>query len=175
LTTALLACVVLVAACSGNAKPQVLPTLQSTPTATVAPVAIPSAATVHNAFGAAAFVRFYYGQLNLAWSGPDPTRLTALSDPACGTCRNYIQAAKDFASRQQRIRGTSVRVLTAEAPPMQNGLVAVDLTFDEPARAIVDQEGRVVRELRASPAYHWTIYVKSVALGWRVRAAVKSK
>jgi hypothetical protein len=52
------------------------------------PVVIPSAAQVHDAFGAAAFVRFYYAQLNRSWSLPDDQLLVALSDPACGTCKS---------------------------------------------------------------------------------------
>lgn len=58
---------VLVAGCSGGShKPATFPPLTPTlsPSATALPVAVPSAARVHDAFGAAAFVRFYYAELN---------------------------------------------------------------------------------------------------------------
>jgi hypothetical protein len=137
-------------------------------------VPIPSAARVHNAFGAAAFVRFYYSQLNRAWALPDPHQLDGLNDAACKTCANYVAAAERFVLDQQRVRGISVRVVSAEAPPEQNGLVAVDVFFDEPARAIVTTDGDLVRRLPASTRLHWTVYVKPTPFGWRLRAALKA-
>lgn len=170
-----LAVLALTAACTGgSAKPRTLPSITPTTSASPTPVAIPSEATVHNAFGAAAFVRFYYAQLNAAWSMPDPGQLGGLSDPACQTCTNYVKAAQRFLQMGQHIRGNSVAVVSAEAPPEQNGLVAVDVVFDEPARAIVDAAGKIVKSFPETKRLHWTVYVKRQSAGWVLRAAVKN-
>lgn len=172
----LIAAIALASACTGSSgKPQVLPSITATPSATATPVVVPSAATVHDSFGAAAFVRFYYAQLNEAWGNGDPDALAGLSSSECGTCANYVKAAEKFRDDKQHVQGASVHIVSAEAPPEQNGIVAVDVFFDEPARSIVDAAGKTVRSFAKSGTLHWTMYVQRTAAGWVLRAAVKSK
>jgi hypothetical protein len=133
-------------------------------------VAIPSAATVHNAFGAAAFVRFYYAQLNAALRAASADPLTDLSDPECGTCKRYLASIGELADQRQHVKGTSVRVLSAEAPPEQNGYVAVDVFMDAPARTVVDANDQLVRAIPATARAHKTVFVRRIATGWTVRA-----
>jgi hypothetical protein len=174
-TFALLALAVTGCSSSGD-EPKSLPSLTagSTPSATPVPVPVPGPARVHNAFGAAAFVRFYYQQLNAAYDTPDPSLLRPLSDPECGTCKSYMQAASQFKSDGERVQGVSVRVVSAEAPPEVNGFVAVDAFFDAPTRQVVDTSGKVVRSLPAEPRYHRTVFVKRVPEGWLLRAVKDS-
>ncbi|MFN2538542.1 MAG: DUF6318 family protein [Mycobacteriales bacterium] len=169
-TAAALAGLVLLTACSGGSEPQVLPSLTPTPSASVVPVVVPPAARVHDAFGAAAFVRFYYAQFNAALHEADASRLTGLSDPECGTCQRYIASVNDLAHDGQKLQGIAVRVLSAEAPPEVNGFIAVDVFMDAPARVLVDSSGEIVRRLPASPRAHKTVTVKRVAAGWVLRA-----
>lgn len=161
------------AACSSSSdNPQVLPTLTATPTpsASAAAVVVPPAARLQTPVGAVAFVRYYYEQLNVAWSTPNSQVLAALSDPACGTCKNYIAAADRFGRLGQHVRGPSVRLLSAEAPPLQNGLIAVDTYLEGPARSVVRRDGALIKSLPLDPRYHRTVYVVSTARGWRLRA-----
>ena len=161
----------LASGCSGGgAKPTTLPSLSATPPVTASPATVPIAARAQTPVGAVAFVHFFYDQVNAAFSTADPGLLFGLSDPACGTCKNYAQAAQQFRTDGQRIRGTSVRILTAEAPPLDRGFIAVDVFFDAPARAVVDMTGRVVKGLPAEPRYHRTVYVERVSAGWILRA-----
>ena len=164
---------VLVTGCSGGSdKPTTLPPITPTPkpSATAAPVVVPSAARVHDAFGAAAFVRFYYAQLNRAWSLPDGQLLAPLSDPECGTCKSYVETAQELTKNGQRLEGNSVNVTAVEAPPEENGIVAVDLFFDQPARSIVSTTGAVIKVFPLQKAFHKTVYVEKVPQGWLVRA-----
>jgi hypothetical protein len=165
-----LAGLALLTACSGSSNPRVLPTLTPTPSASSAPVVIPSAAAAHNAFGAAAFVRFYYEQFNAALNQADVRLLTGLSDPECATCKRYLASVSDLVRAGQRLQGVAIRVLSAEAPPMQNGYVAVDVFVDAPARSLIDSAGKVVKRLPASRRAHKTVFVKQVNPGWLVRA-----
>lgn len=164
----------LAAACSaGSDTPQALPSLTAGPSPTATPVPVPTEAQAHTPQGAAAFVRFYYDRLNAAWSKPDPAELAGLSDKSCGTCANYVHAAESFALQRRRVSGPSVKILSAEAPPEEQGLVAVDVFFDEPARDIVTMDGSLVQSFPASRQLHWTVYVMRQPVGWVVRAAVK--
>ncbi len=161
----------LASGCStSEAGPRSLPTLTSAPTPTRSPVVVPAEAKVHTAFGAVAFVRFYFAQVNRAFTEADPGALTGLSDPECGTCRNYAATASKFAVDGQRIRGMAVRVISAEGPPEENGYIAVDTHLDAPAREITRRDGALVEKLAADPRYHVTVYVKRVPDGWVVRA-----
>jgi hypothetical protein len=165
----------LAAACSGGSTPQILPSLSPTPSASATRVAIPAAATVHDAFGAAAFVRFYYEQLNLAFRSADAGPLGKLSDPQCGTCASYVQATFDLKDKGQRIDGDSIAIVSAEAPPEQNGFVAVDVFLFAPARRVVDSSGKVLKQLPQGAQSHKTIFVKHVAAGWLLRAVKDAK
>ena len=86
-----------VAGCSGSTsdQPKVLPpvvTPSASPsvasTVSAGPVAVPSAAAAATPQGAAAFVRFFYGELNGAFQDGNSKRIRVLSDPGCATCNN---------------------------------------------------------------------------------------
>jgi hypothetical protein len=170
-----LAGLALVTACSGSSTPTVLPTLSPTPSTSDSPVAVPSDATAHTAFGAARFVRFYYAQFNAALNAADVRPLLGLSDPQCGTCKRYLASVNDLIREGQRLQGVAIRILSAEAPPAQNGYVGVDVFLDAPARALVDSTGKVVKRLPASARAHKTVYVKQVEDGWVIRAVQDAK
>ena len=99
------ALVLTVAGCSGSGsdQPKVLPPVPSatvavtaTPTTTAAPVVVPSAAVPATPQGAAAFVRFFYGELNGAFQDGHDERIRRLSDRLCATCNNYANAVRRF-------------------------------------------------------------------------------
>ncbi len=169
---------VLVTGCSsGPDKPATLPPLTPTPTpsATAVPADVPSPARVHDAFGAAAFVRFYYAQLNRAWSLPNDQLLVPLSDPECGTCKTYREAATTLMTASQRIRGDSIRIISAEAPPEENGVIAVDVIFDQLQRDVVNKADDVLQALPPDTGIHETVFVRRVPSGWVVRAVKEVK
>lgn len=100
----------------------------------------------------------------------DPTAIRRLSDPHCGTCRQYASAVGDLAVKHQHIKGESIHVLSAEAPPASRGYVFVDVFFDVPARALVQNSGTTVEALAADPRAHKTLVLERAANGWLVRA-----
>lgn len=167
-TVLLAALGLLTTACSDNKKPQTLPSLTPTPTATAAPVAIPSAATPATAQGADAFVRFFFTQLNAAFSDSNAGLLSGLIDPACGTCANYVRALR--ADPAQVIQGPSFSVATVAAAPVESGGSYVEVVGTIPARKLVDRAGRVIRELPAEGRFHFTVAALRTSNGWVVRA-----
>jgi hypothetical protein len=167
-TVLLAALGLLTTGCSDDKKPQTLPSLTPTPTATTAPVVIPSAATVHDAYGAAAFVRFYFAQLNVAFSTADPTAFDGLVEPSCSTCKTYRASAEQLRAMHQRIMGDSIRVVTAEAPPEQDGRIAVDVMLSSPPRKVLAADGSVLKNLPQGKTTHRTVIVQRVTAGWRI-------
>ena len=171
----MLGALALASACSGGSDtPRALPTLTATATPSATPVVVPSAAKAHTPFGAAAFVRFYYAQVNEAYGTANPDLLDGLSDSGCSTCAAFSRAIADMQGKRQHLEGLAVRVLSAEAPPEQNGIVAVDVFADAPARTLVDSTGAVLQRGQADPKYHVTVFLKRVTQGWVVRAVQRS-
>jgi hypothetical protein len=158
----------LAAGCSSGTgdKPSALPTLSSAaPTATPAP--IPSAAQAPTAQGADAFVRFYFQQLNVAFSTADSGIIRAFSDPSCGTCKNYIEALD--ATPETVIRGESFHVLDVAVPPIEKVGTVVDVYITQPARMLVDRAGKVITKYPAKGQQHLLVNVIRSVGGWRVR------
>jgi hypothetical protein len=83
----------LAAACTGGSgsTPTLLPTVPAVPVA-ASPAPIPPQATAATSQALAAFVRFYFEQLNVAFSSSDASIIRRYSDPACGACNNYAKA-----------------------------------------------------------------------------------
>jgi hypothetical protein len=129
---------------------------------------VPSDATVHTAQGAEAFVRFYFEQLNLAFSTSDPEIVRALSHPECGTCSNYAKALA--ANRNEVIQGKSFAVTSAAAAPLQREGTFVEVFGRIPARRLVDRTGKVLRALPDGGAFHFSVAALRTASGWTVRA-----
>lgn len=168
------AAVLVLAGCSGGngSAPVSLPTLGTArPTATSAAVIredVPAAARTRDSFGAAAFARFYYEQVDRAFAGADSTLLQGLSNQQCGTCKAFEQSARKLAADGERIKGTSVRVIFSEAPEEQGGQIGVSLTLDAPARVVTNASGQVTQRLAATPRYNVTLTLVWSPNGWAV-------
>jgi hypothetical protein len=176
-TTALLACVVLVAACSGNSKPQVLPTLPPTPTATAASnlsVTIPVSAKPATSVGAAAFVEFYFESLNRAYRQGVHFPLADLSAPTCKSCANFSGVADQLARERHHFLGDTFTDIDAEAPPLVSGQSYVLLSCALPSRDEADAAGRVVKHHKAERPLALTVVTVRRGDGWIVRAMTSS-
>lgn len=171
------AAVIALGGCSSDSKPTVLPPLASrsaTPSAVAAlPSPLPAAARVHDAFGAAAFVHFYFAQVSKAYAAGDPHLVDGLADPLCGTCAAFRAAAAELAQRGEHIDGIALRLISAEATPAQGGYVVVDTYFDAPARSLVGRDAKVIKVLPADTRSHRATYIQATATGWVVRAIKK--
>jgi hypothetical protein len=161
----------LVAGCSGGSggsgnKPSSLPTLTGPPPS-ASPAAVPEAAKAKTALGADAFVRFYFEQLNVAFSTSDSSIIRRYSDPACQTCNNYAKALEGNA--KHLIRGASFLVSDVAVPPIEaNGSIA-SVGGSIPARQVVDGAGSVIENLKSDGRFHFQVNVIRRESGWIVR------
>ena len=159
---------------SGSAKPTVLPPLPSatvvasaTPTATAVPVVVPSAAVPATPQGAAAFVRFFYGELNGAFQDGHDERIRALSDPACGTCNILAGAVQTGRLAGRRILGVSFRPTAIEAAPASRGSQFVTVLGVVPVRRV--SEKGIIRPLSGGRPFAHTVSLIRRGNTWLVR------
>ena len=171
---------------SDNDTPSVLPSLTvpshtsaptpSTSTSTSAvPVIVPSPARPATPQGAAAFTRFFLGEVNDALAHADSRRLKSISEANCDTCRSYEKAADDLRDKNQLIEPTYSIVLSAEAPPENNGYVLVDVVETQPKRNKVDLRGRIISSFVSVPRLRITVVLHRVAGRRLVRGVQDSK
>ena len=185
-SAALLAATILLAACGGDAKPGTpssssttssptttapAPTTSASPTTTSRPTTdpnIPAAARAHTPAGAAAFVKYFHDQLNVAWGQPRAGLLAALSLPGCKTCTALEGSAAKNVRTHQRMSGDSVRIDSADPGSKEaNGDQTVVFTGAQLKTSVVDSNGHKVRdipaaEIRSVATSRWT------ASGWRI-------
>ena len=138
---------------AGSASPT-SPSLTTTPPAsatTTAPTAstsIPAAAQAHTDAGAEAFARYYLAQVNLAWTGPDPSKLDGLASPSCKSCANFAATASSLAADQLRYEGDPLSlgpsVLLPESRPDE---VKYDFVFIQEPRRVINSRAQVNRSV----------------------------
>lgn len=176
---AVLACALIGAAgCSGpdDPGPSTLPSLSATPSVTpsAAPVDIPVAARAMTPAGAAAFVRFYYDQLNRAYKELDGSTVESLSDPTCKTCANYVGDIAAAKRDGTRFQGGGFIVKVAEAAGDQRDPVVVDVVYDSPPLQIVDQGGKVITSKPARLSQRIQFQVGRSAGGWKALRVIRT-
>jgi hypothetical protein len=157
---------VLISGCSGgaDAQPTTLPSLTATPSPVVATV--PPQATANTSQALDAFVRFYFQQLNVAFSTSDASIIRRFSDPRCVTCNNYARGLD--ADRDSVIRGDSFSVADVAAPPVQASTAVVEVLGSVPPRALVRRDGTLIKTLPSGGRFHFGVSVIRVTQGWRV-------
>lgn len=148
----------LASACSSNdPKPTTLPPVSATTATPTAAASVPAAAQGTTSQALDAFVRFYFDQFNVAFSTSDPSIIRRYSDPACGTCNNYIRALSK--NTDHVIRGDSFAGLDVAAPAVAEGGTLVEVFFVVPRRELVDRNGVVLEKLPAKAMQHFVVNV----------------
>jgi len=163
---------------AAQAPPRALPTPSAsatpaaspTPSATATPrptalATVPAAAQPATPQGAAAFVKFFYSQVNLAFTDGKADRIRQLSDPECGTCTAYTKSVERDAST---IVGVTFDALQVEAAPVEDGIDYVTVFGRIPTRKYV-KKGKT-QVLPSSGAFHSTVALQRHGAYWLVRA-----
>jgi len=120
---AILAASLLLAACSGGAKPDASSTSTSPSISTSAPTVsvssttapeidpnIPAAARAHTPAGAEAFVKYFFERLNVAWTAPRAGILSPLCQASSKACTAYEKTAARLAGTGHRYDGNPLTV-----------------------------------------------------------------
>jgi hypothetical protein len=177
-----LAASMLLAGCGGDAKPDASssssptssPTTSSTPTSSPTAAGpkvepnIPAAARAHTPAGAEAFVRYFYAELNVAWSKPEAGLISRLSATTCKTCSNFEREAAKSVAKNERVIGPSIvleNVSTSDATnPAKMTVRAIGY---QPKSVVVDAKGATVQTLQRERV-RTLLTVQWGAVGWRL-------
>jgi hypothetical protein len=167
-TAILLAAVVglLAVGCSSGAgaQPTTLPSITPSQSPVVATVPPQAAANTSQALDA--FVRFYFQQLNVAFSTSDASIIRRFSDSRCVTCNNYARGLE--ADRNAVIRGDSFLLASVAAPPIQASVTMVEVLGSVPPRALVNRDGTLIKSLPTGGQFRFSVSVIRVTEAWRV-------
>src|SRR5665647_2488666 len=164
----------LLAACGGDAKPgaSASSTSTSSPTTTAPPTVspttdpnIPLAARAHTPAGAAAFTKYFFAQLNVAFGQPKTGLVSALSDPTCKTCLALEGTAADLTSKRQHYRGDAFALERVGSIGESEVLVV----GTQPPGAVVDINGSVVKSRTEAQPIKFSVTVSWFSQGWRIR------
>jgi len=113
---------------------------------------VPSAARAHTLPGAQAFAEFYTGQVNKAWTIPDPGQLTGYSTKSCSSCDNLIGNARWLLEKGRRYQGPAATISAAAYLPESTiERPRVSVIGKRTGAAIIDSSGRVVGRGESGP------------------------
>ena len=165
----------LLAACGTDPKPDATPTSAPSPTTTASPTVspttdpnIPAAARAHTPAGAAALVRYFHDQLNVAWGQPRSGLLAPLSLPTCKTCRTLEDTSADLVRDHQRMNGNTMRIDSVDPSGIEpNGDQSVVVAGAQLSTSIVDSAGRKIREIPADRVRFFAT-TRWTARGWLI-------
>jgi hypothetical protein len=113
-------------------------------------------------------VRFFFEQLNIAFSSSDASIIRAFSNSECTTCDNYAKALAAARKNGHFLKGQSFAVSNVAAAPLQPRGTLVEVFGAVPPRTQVDANGRTVSALAADGPFHFTVAVKLTGAGWVV-------
>ena len=151
-----------------SSPPSSDPTASATGTAMPLPVDLPVAAREQSAAGAEAFMKFFYAEVNRAWTRP----ATGLIPPLClstsKSCAALEGNAAELVKNRQRYDGDpgtilSVLALGSGAPET----IAVDIRGRSERRNVVDANGVIVSTDPLEES-HFEAKLKWVGDGWRI-------
>ncbi|KGN30503.1 hypothetical protein N802_06720 [Knoellia sinensis KCTC 19936] len=159
---------------SSSSTGSATPSGSATPTPTgsaSASIEIPAEARANTEDGAIAFVRFYFEQLNLAYTKPDTSLLPPLATSGCQSCVGLQDGVKEIDSAGQRMKSDLVAPIAAaeiasEAPA---GQTWVKFTLTQMAVPVIDKSGKELEGQKASSVEKIVSVIRE-GDQWRVHA-----
>lgn len=166
----LLVVLLLAAACGGDEEqPRALPSVAPTtaPTPTAAPV--PTEAQAETPEGAAAFARFWYDQISLAFETGDPLVLERLSAPGCVACQTYVASVASLRDQGERV-DFDLEIVAANAPA-SNGTdqTIVTVIYNSNGSIRYSASGEVIAQEPARTNAEQTLTLSRVGATWQVQ------
>lgn len=169
----------LVAGCSDDPAPATLPSLGPTasPQPTVVavvtgpPVVAPAGTSAATPEGAAAFARFFYSQVEAAYTRHDASLVRRYSLPTCLACQRWAAAVEAARTSGQRVTGVVFDVTSAAAPAITGTELTVRVAYSAPAGHRYDRSGTQVASTPAQPAAVELLGLSRVQGTWKVASA----
>ena len=133
------------------------------------PADVPAEARVNSPAGAMAFARYFFAQVNKAYTTPQAGLIAPLSTARCKTCATYEGNSLKYVQLHQRHTLEPVQVTEVSIAPDTPDDVTrtVDVVFVQRPSQIVDSVGAVVETLKSRQAIFAVDLVWDGSL-WRV-------
>ena len=129
---------------------------------------IPTAARAPTIAGAEAFVRYFYSQLNVAWSKPQAGLISSLSATTCKTCANFEREAAKSVAKNERVTGQSIVLTSVDTSDATNPAKLTVLAIGyQPKAIVVDAKGKTVQTLQRERV-RTVVTVQWGSGGWRL-------
>ena len=123
-------------------SPTPIPTKSSSsPSAT----GMPAAAKVKSEAGAIAFVKYYFDQVAIAWTVPNPDALDGLSHEDCITCADYRENAASLQKAKERYRSAPATVVSLKHMNSPSGHMQLEMRLRQNATQQLSLDGQVVK------------------------------
>lgn len=130
----------------------------------------PPAADGASSEGAAAFVRYWYAELDRAYQVLDARVIDELSEDRCSACTNYVMDIAGSAERGEHFVGGSYRVVSAVAPAVVDGITVVLVQYDAEELVIRGRAGEEISRYPAEKGVTSQVQVMRKNGSWSVRA-----
>lgn len=126
------------------------PSLSPSPAARLRDLAqlpgLPVVARTRTAEGAAAFTRYFYQQIRVAFQARDPSVLATMSAPGCEACARYAASVTQARDQQQRVV-ILLKVRSTATPALRPGRpVRVDVVVDTLGSTTYDVNGKLIEK-----------------------------
>ena len=165
-------------ACESEEPPLASPSPTASTTASPSPSAtptpsgsassdIPATALEKSEKGAEAFVRYFFDQVNVAWTAPRPGVIESLADSSCRFCAKTARRAMELDAKGQRYATDPLNVGALESlkgAPAGDKYFSMRLTQNE--AKVIDGSGAVVRtDARKTGSFN--VGVRWHEMGWK--------
>jgi hypothetical protein len=134
------------------------------------PADVPAEARVNSPAGAMAFARYFFAQVNKAYTTPQAGLIRPLSDATCLSCASFADNADGYVQKSQRYSTDPIRILevsVAPDPEPQDGRL-VDLVARQQKATLIDFAGRVQDSFSEKEGV-FLINLRWSGQGWFVR------
>jgi|GEM_PF-5995356 len=141
------------------------------PVVTGPPVAVPSGSSAATPVGAEAFARFFYAQVEAAFTRHDATLVRRYSQPTCAACTRWAGQVEVARKASQRVTGVVFEITAATAPVFTGTTVTVRVAYSSPAGHRYDRVGTQVARTPAQPAAVELLGLARERGTWKVASA----
>lgn len=135
---------------------------------------MPAGAQAFTREGAEAFARYWFDVLNQAYAEVDPSGIQRISDPACGTCKNFLNSVETAVHEGKTYQGGEFQVVQAAAAPLEDKGAAVLVTLDVPELKVFDRSGALINRVAAARRAAFDIELIRASDKWMVHEMIRS-
>ncbi len=131
------------------APPTSAPRTTSATASAVYPADVPAEARVNSPAGAMAFARYFFAQVNKAYTTPQAGLIAPLSTPNCKSCDSFEQMAAGFVAEGQRYNHQALEIVEVSPNPGAGptGMLLVDVVAHQLPASVVSNSGTTVRTI----------------------------